>query len=193
MESYLKLMTHPNVRLVISAVFVEGCFLFGSFAYFGAFIRDLYGLPYTLIGLLLSGFGIGGLIYSVTVKWLVRCWGERGLVLVGGSLIGLCYASIAWLHQWTLLIPGTILIGLGFYMLHSTLQTQATELAPESRGTAVSMFAFSLFLGQGIGSAILGKVVDYFGYHVCFTVSGIVIFLLAVWFGNQLRFLKQLS
>ena len=124
------------------------------------------------------------LVYSVTVKWLVRCWGERGLVLVGGSLIGLCYASIAWLHQWTLLIPGTILIGLGFYMLHSTLQTQATELAPESRGTAVSMFAFSLFLGQGIGSAILGKVVDYFGYHVCFTVSGIVIFLLAVWFGQ---------
>ena len=191
MEPYLKLMARPNVRLVITAVFIEGFFLFGSFAYIGAFIRDRYGLPYTLIGLLLTGFGIGGLIYSITVKWLVRRLGERGLVLAGGSLIGLCYSSIAWLHQWTLLIPGTILIGLGFYMLHSTLQTKATELSPESRGTAVSMFAFSLFLGQGIGSAVLGRVVDNIGYHACFTLSGVVVFLLAIWFANQLRLLQQ--
>jgi predicted MFS family arabinose efflux permease len=192
MEPYLKLMARPNVRLVITAVFIEGFFLFGSFAYIGAFIRDRYGLPYTLIGLLLTGFGIGGLIYSITVKWLVRRWGERGLVLAGGSLIGLCYSSIAWLHQWTLLIPGIIVIGLGLNMLHSTLQTKATELAPKSRGTAVSLFAFSLFLGQGIGSAFLGKVVDGIGYHACFTLSGVVVFLLAIWFANQLRLLKQL-
>ncbi|TYQ24217.1 MFS transporter [Pseudanabaena sp. UWO310] len=192
MEPYLKLMARPNVRLVITAVFIEGFFLFGSFAYIGAFIRDRYGLPYTLVGLLLTGFGIGGLIYSITVKWLVRRLGERGLVLAGGSLIGLCYGSIAWLHQWTLLIPGIIVIGLGLNMLHSTLQTKATELAPESRGTAVSLFAFSLFLGQGIGSAFLGKVVDGIGYHACFTLSGIVVFLLAIWFANQLRLLKQL-
>lgn len=192
MEPYLKLMARPNVRLVITAVFIEGFFLFGSFAYIGAFIRDRYGLPYTLIGLLLTGFGIGGLIYSITVKWLVRRLGERGLVLTGGSLIGLCYSSIAWLHQWILLIPGTILIGLGFYMLHSTLQTKATELSPESRGTAVSLFAFSLFLGQGIGSAVLGRVVDGIGYYACFTISGVVVFLLALWFANQLRLLKQL-
>jgi|GEM_PF-2290591 len=64
-------------------------------------------------------------------------------------------------------------MGLGFYMMHSTLQTQATELAPEARGTAVSLFAFSLFIGQGIGAAVFGRIVDNFGYIYCFIVAGV--------------------
>ncbi|MDZ8226176.1 hypothetical protein [Nostoc sp. ChiVER01] len=55
-----------------------------------------------------------------------------------------------------LFIPLSILMELGFYMMHSTLQTQATELSPEARGTAVSLFAFSLFLSQGIGTHSVG-------------------------------------
>ena len=30
-------------------------------------------------------------------------------------------------------------------MLHNTLQTNATQMAPEARGLAVSLFAFMLF------------------------------------------------
>ena len=190
LRPYIQLMTQPSAQLVITSVFIEGFFLFGSFAYMGAFIRDHYGLPYLSIGLLLSGFGIGGLLYSLSVKWLLRRLGEPGLVRMGGSLFGLCYLSILIMQHWILLIPTTILIGLGFYMLHSTLQTQATELAPESRGTAVSLFAFSLFLGQGIGAAVLGRIVDNAGYFACFMISGLAVVLLAFWF-SSLQPLRQ--
>jgi hypothetical protein len=30
---------------------------------------------------------------------------------------------------------------LSFYMLHNSLQTEATEIAPEARGSAVALFA----------------------------------------------------
>lgn len=75
-------------------------------------------------------------------------------------------------------------------MMHSTLQTQATELSPSSRGTAVSLFAFNLFMGQGIGAVVLGRIVDHAGYIPCFIVCGISVALLAVWFASQMQYLK---
>jgi predicted MFS family arabinose efflux permease len=187
LQPYFRLLLQRNTRIFITTVFVEGCFLFGASAYLGAFIRDRYGLSYAIIGLLLSGFGMGGLLYSASVQWLVRRLGEHGLVLTGGGLIGFCYLCMILLQYWVLLIPEIILLGLGSYMLHSTLQTRATELCPDSRGTAVSLFAFSLFLGQGIGAAIIGYIVDHAGYIPGFILSSSVIVLLSIWFARQLR------
>jgi len=55
-------------------------------------------------------------------------------------------------------------IGAGFYMLHNTLQTNATQMAPAARGLAISLFAFCYFLGQAAGVAACGWAVDEFGY-----------------------------
>ncbi|BAY31937.1 putative MDR related permease [Nostoc carneum NIES-2107] len=182
---YLQLMTQPAAQTVIIGVFIEGFCLFGGFAYVGAFLRDRYSLPYVAIGFMISGFGIGGLIYSRSVKYLVRRLGERGLMGFGGVLMCISFLAIALLQNWVLFVPFNILMGLGFYMMHSTLQTQATELAPEARGTAVSLFAFNLFIGQGIGAAAFGRIVDNYGYIPCFIITGIAIALLALWLVKQ--------
>ena len=42
-------------------------------------------------------------------------------------------------------------IGLGFYTLHNTLQTNATQMTPQARGTAVAMFSSALYVGQTAG------------------------------------------
>ncbi|MEH2447817.1 MAG: MFS transporter [Nostoc sp.] len=182
---YYQLLTQPIARTVIIGVFVEGFCLFGAFAYVGAFLRDRYSLSYVAIGFMLSGFGLGGLIYSRSVKWLVRRLGEIGLMGMGGGLMCISFLAIALFQNWMLFIPLSILMGLGFYMMHNTLQTQATELSPEARGTAVSLFAFNLFVGQGIGAAVFGRIVDNFGYIYCFLVAGVALALLSVWLVKQ--------
>ena len=179
-KPYWQLITQPAARTIMIGVFIEGFCLFGSFAYLGAFLRDRYSLSYVAIGFMLGGFGLGGLIYSRTVKWLVGKLGEIGLLGVGGALMCISYLSIALWTNWIVFIPLNMLMGLGFYMMHGTLQTQATELAPEARGTAVSLFAFNLFIGQGIGAAMFGKIVDSFGYIPCFIIAGVAIAFLAI-------------
>ncbi|MGH8595602.1 MAG: MFS transporter, partial [Gammaproteobacteria bacterium] len=62
-----------------------------------------------------------------------------------------------------------------------TLQTLATELAPEARGTAVSLFDFVLFAGQALGALVFGYVIDARGYATAFSVIGIVLGLLGLW------------
>ncbi|MDF5718341.1 MAG: MFS transporter [Rhizonema sp. NSF051] len=184
---YYQLITQPAACTVMIAVFGEGFFLFGGFSYVGAFLRDQYHLPYVAIGFMLSSFGVGGLIYSRYVQWLVRRLGENGMVGVGSLLICVGYLLIALYHNWVLFIPLSIFIGLGFYMMHSTFQTQATELAPKARGTAVALFVFNMFLGQGLGTAAFGRVVDSYGYVPCFVVAALAIALLCFWFIYQKR------
>jgi hypothetical protein len=39
-------------------------------------------------------------------------------------------------------------IGLGFYMFHNTLQTNATQMTPEARGTAVAFLALAIWFAN---------------------------------------------
>ena len=49
-----------------------------------------------------------------------------------------------------------VALGLGFYMIHNSLQTLATELAPTARGSAVSLHAFFFFVGIALGPPVIG-------------------------------------
>lgn len=172
----------PAARLVFTTVFVEGCFVFGGLAFLAASMLDRFTfLGPSQVGLMLAGFGFGGLFYSVTVKGLVPRIGERGILVVGGSLLCAAYVLIGFLPVWWLFIPGMVLYGMGYYTMHGTLQTRATELNPKARATAVSLFAFIFFLGQGLGPIAMGQAIRAFGYGPSFAAAGAGLLLLALW------------
>jgi predicted MFS family arabinose efflux permease len=189
--AYWQLLRLPATRVVIGGVFIEGIFLFSAIAYLGAALRERAGLSYTTIGLILSGIGVGGILYSSIAGPLVRRLGERGMILVGGGGCVACFLTLALSRGWWPFIPLSFLLGLSMIMLHATMQTKATELAPHARGTAIALFAFALFLGQGIGAATLGALVDSRGYGATFILAGSATGLLALalaWlFGRQAR------
>ena len=57
-------------------------------------------------------------------------------------------------------------------MLHNTLQTHATQMLPEARGTAVAGFSSALFLGQSAGVALAAPIVDRAGAPPVFVARG---------------------
>ncbi|MBV9523335.1 MAG: MFS transporter [Alphaproteobacteria bacterium] len=184
---YLLLLRDHRVRIVIATVFAEGFLFFGGFVYIGAYLRHAFGLSYAAVGLLLAGFGLGGLLYALAVKLLVTRLGERGLVLVGGAVLGTAMTlAAAAPAAWTF-APLTAAIGTGFYMHHNTLQTHATQMAPQARGMAISLFAFCYFLGNAAGVALFGAAIDRFGYAPGFIASGILLAALAVSYQRTLR------
>jgi predicted MFS family arabinose efflux permease len=74
------------------------------------------------------------------------------------------------------------LLGLGFILCHTTLQTRATEAFPSGRGTALALFAFSLFLGSGVGTALIGVALEALGFGALFVMLGaaLLVFTLVV-------------
>ena len=78
-------------------------------------------------------------------------------------------------------------IGLGFYMLHNTLQTNATQMSPEARGTAVGLFSAALYLGQTVGVAAAAPVVDHHGATPVFLIAGATVLTAGVTFSMKLK------
>jgi predicted MFS family arabinose efflux permease len=72
-------------------------------------------------------------------------------------------------------------------MLHNTLQTHATQMAPANRGTAVSLFASCFFLGQSTGVSIASAMADTIGTPAIFAASALLLIVLATAFALALR------
>ena len=184
---FVGLLKVRRARIVLGAVAIEGFLFFGAFAYPGAYLRHQFDLSYTVIGLVLAGFGLGGVAYAMLVRTLVRRLGQPGMVAAGGVVLLACFVTLALAPAWGLAVPCIFLLGLGYYMLHNTLQTHATEMAPEARGSAVACFAFCFFLGQAAGVSTLGLAAEWAGYRGVFAAAGVGLALLGAWFGRQLR------
>jgi YNFM family putative membrane transporter len=172
-------------RIVLATVFVEGFLFYGAFTFIGAYLHDRFGLDYALVGLVLGCFGLGGLIYALTVRGLMNRLGEQGLALGGGAILTLGYLAVAW-GSLVLVALAIAALGLGMYMLHATLQTNATQMAPEARGLAVSTFANALFLGQAAGVWLAGLVVDRLGFAPVFVAMGVALLALGACFAALL-------
>jgi predicted MFS family arabinose efflux permease len=76
--------------------------------------------------------------------------------------------------------------GMGLYMLHNTLQLHATQMAPNSRGAALALFAFCLFTGQSLGVWLASLLVDARGTLPVFLAAGGGLALLAFFFQRRL-------
>lgn len=138
-------------RVILLTVFLEGMAIFGALAFVPSYIHERFGLSLTLAGGLMAFFGIGGFSYILFARHFVRRFGEVGLATAGTLLVALAWLLLALGNSWAWALPASYFAGLGFYMLHNTLQTNATQMAPQVRGTAVSLFASAFFLGQSLG------------------------------------------
>jgi len=187
LRAYRDVLRVPWVRTVLLIVFLEGALFFGAFAYAGAWLKETFDLSYLLIGAMLAGFGVGGLAYSLLVRWLLKHLGEAGLPLGAALVLLTFYVCLPFAPVWQLVGPLCALGGFGFYMLHNTLQTKATEMYPRARGTAISAFALCLFCGQAVGVAFFGRVIAVSGYTLPFVVTGFTLLWLAGSFARQLR------
>ena len=98
---------------------------------------------------------------------------------LGGVCLAIAFAAVAFAPSWTWALPACFVAGFGFYALHNTLQTHATQMAPAARGTAVSLFACVLFLGQSLGVLLAAWVVDHSSSAIVFALSALGLLLLA--------------
>ena len=184
---YAAVLGSPWARAVIVMVSIEAAMMFGAFTYVGADLHLRFGVSFTLVGLFVGAFAVGGLIYSLTVRALVGRLGQSGLAAGGGALMAIAYVTLAFEpHYWMAPLAITA-VGLGFYMLHNTLQTNATQMTPQARGTAVAIFSSALYLGQTAGVAAGGATFDRFGAVPLFLAAAIALLLLGWIFARALK------
>jgi len=181
-----RVLRQPWPRVVLTSVFIEGMAMFGALAYIGADLHARFEVGLGAVGALLGSFGGGALLFAVSANRLVPRLGQPLLAALGTLVLASSYLTLAIMPALWLAAPAIAGIGLGFYMLHNTLQVNATQMTPEARGLAVSLFALALFIGQSVGVALAAPIVDRYGARPVFAAAAAVLVVIGFWFRRQL-------
>lgn len=162
-QRYVGLFRNKQSWQIYGLVLCEGIVFFGGFTFLGVYGVSTLHLSYLLIGLLTATYSVGAFIGSKTITMVLNRLGIKRMPMFGSFLMVLGFAVTWALPNAFALTAGFILLGFGYSYCHSTLQNFATDLLPNGRATAVSFFAFSLFLGSGLGPVGLGRILDAYG------------------------------
>ena len=166
-------LARPWARAVVLAGLGEGATLYGAFPFIPAHLHHSLGLPLSSAGALVMLFALGGLGFALGAHALVRGLSQAQLVRWGSLTVLAAMLVIAAAPVWWWALPAYPAMGLGFYMMHNTLQTQATQMAPERRGAAVALFAAGFFSGQSLGVAAAGLALDHIGTAGVLVAGGV--------------------
>lgn len=179
---YRRILRTPKAPWLLGAVFFESMMFFGTFPHLGSVLALREPAPADVlaghVGVAIGAFGVGGLLYALTVRRLIAVLGVRRMCGIGSGLAALCFVAMAGFTSWWQVAVAMFFAGLAFYMMHNSMQTEATEIAPATRGSAVALFAASLFTGAAAGPLLFGPLVQALGPGPAFGLLAVGMVLL---------------
>jgi YNFM family putative membrane transporter len=186
-QQALMIVTWRWSRIVLAVALIEGAAGFGVLAIWASHLHHELDLSLAASGAVVALFGLGGMVYMAVARWLIPRLGEQGLARAGVLVLGLASLVIAFARSWWPGVPASLLAGFGFFMFHNTMQTHATQMAPAARGTAVSLFASALFMGQSLGVLVAAALVVAIGSTAVIAGGSAVLVGVGLYFSAALR------
>jgi predicted MFS family arabinose efflux permease len=162
-QGYRTIFSNPNAKICYAAVFIEGCCVLGLFPYVASFLFALGETRLSIAGIVIAGFAVGGLFYTLTVSRFLPRLGVRGMMIAGATLVGTQLVAVAFGPDWKVQLACLLLMGWGFYMIHGCIQVFASELSVDARATAMALHSFFFFMGQTVGPIAYGFGLDKAG------------------------------
>jgi predicted MFS family arabinose efflux permease len=189
-DGYRTIFSNPNAFVCFGAVFIEGCCVLGLFPYVAAFLFELGETSLAIAGVVIAGFAVGGLFYTLSVSRFLPRLGVNGMMITGATLVGLQLITVALGPGWKLQALSFLMMGWGFYMIHGSLQVFASELSVEARATALSLHSFFFFMGQTVGPIAYGFGIQHFGKLPALLTSAVAMVALGFICARLLRPMK---
>jgi predicted MFS family arabinose efflux permease len=155
----------PRAKICFGSVFFEGTVIHGLFPYVALLLLAGGQTHSSVAGLVIGGFGLGGVLYALAVPFVVVRLTERKLILSGATCAAIAFVLIALDLPWYVQAGIFVVFGIGFYMLHTCIQLHATELTQTARGTALSLHSCAFFSGQALGPIYYGFAFSHVGMN----------------------------
>jgi len=186
-EGFRSVFADPRAKVCFTAVFVEALFIHGLFPYVAILLIASGETRASIAGVVIAAFGLGGVIYSLSVPVLVANVRDRGLMIIGGTLAAASLALIALNFPWYVQIGIFLLFGFGFYLLHGSIQVHVTELSQTARGVAASLHSCFFYLGQAMGPVVYGYGFARFGEDASLLTGAVSVLLVGLVCASLLR------
>lgn len=187
-RNYRSVFANPKAPLCFGTVFLEGVALFGITPYVAELLRDRGLGGVREAGIVIGSMGIGGIVYSFVLPLLLRRVTKFTLLGAGGLIAATGPVALAFASSWIVIAFGFAVAGFGYMLMHNSIQSEAVDLAPQSRVSAYSMHAFSFFSGQSVGPIVSGWLLHMSGATTMLLWSAVV--LAATGLGMARRFVQ---
>lgn len=177
----------PWARQVLAVACAEGAICFGTIVFVPSVLHARFGMPVGEGGAVVALFGVGGFAYSRLAGTLLRRIPPPVVLRGGIVLMTAGFVLLAVMPHWSFAAAGCAVGGFGFYAFHNTLQFAATQLSTTARGTAVSLFACSLFFGQSVGVTVTALALERMSSSTVFGIAAMAMACVGAAFALLLR------
>jgi len=177
----------PRAKVCFTAVFIEAIFIHGLFPYVAILLIASGETSSSIAGIVIAAFGLGGVLYSVSVPVLVANIRENSLMIIGGTLAATSLAIIALNFPWYVQAGIFALFGFGFYLLHGSIQVHVTELSQTARGVAASLHSCFFYLGQAMGPVVYGFGFAHVGEDASLLTGAVLVLMVGFACASLLR------
>lgn len=188
---YRSVFADPRAKICFGSVFFEGIIIHGMFPYVALLLLASGQIHSSYAGIVIAGFGLGGIMLALGLPFLITRVTERQLMLTGAAGAAVAFLLISLNMAWYVQAAVFVLFGLGFYMLHNCIQVHVTDLSQTARGTALSMHSCSFFSGQAIGPIYYGFAFAHLGLSVPPLLGAAVIVTIGLVCARFLRHRRQ--
>ena len=137
-----------------------------------------FGVSITLIGLIITAFGITRLLSNIPASRMITRFGRRPILIIGCILLVVSSLAAALLDSYWGLLFSWGLQGFGASLFIIAAMVMLADVStPSDRGRVMATFQGFQLIGAGIGPLMGGFVAQAWGYRMVFVVFTILTFL----------------
>ena len=167
LRGFARVLGHRWAVVVLVLVLCEGLILVGLLTFLPLILQSA-GWSATVAGLVTAIYGVAVFACSRLVRRLSRRLTPARLVGIGATTGTSAYVVLVADHGPGGVLLACVCLGATWAFLHTTMQTWVTDVVPEARAAAVSLFASLLFVGGAAGSAIGVGFIDGESFQTLF-------------------------
>jgi predicted MFS family arabinose efflux permease len=166
-------LRHGPALFLLGLAVLDGAAMFGFFTYLAPALEASGSSP-AIAGGVVASYGLSVLICTRAFGRVARR--VPAALLLGGGALMLCagYLVAAALQSVPTILLASVLAGGAYAFMQSTFQTWATDVVPESRGTATALFATAIFAGAALATAGAAGLADAQHYRALFLIAAAI-------------------
>ena len=179
--SFSTLLRDRQASTCYAGVFFDGMAVMGSLPFIAMLLEQRGQGGMREASFVIAGIGCGGLLYTLTVRRVLPLvGGVNNMLRFGGVMAAVGLAGVAQGSAWPVLMAAYTMAGLGFFMLHASLQARATDVAQDLRPTSISLHSTFFTLGTAIGPTLYAVGINTIGARPSILLGALAILVVGM-------------
>lgn len=161
LAAWKETFSKPIMWIVFAVTLLSMSGQFAMFGYIAPILKQGFGASSQMISIMFAVVGIAGVIGNTLASRVVARLGIDQVIAVG--LLALCLGFAGFALSWgnfTAAAFAALLWGLGSFSSNSLQQSRLVALAPHLAAATVALNTSVVYLGQSVGSAVGGRLID---------------------------------